>query len=109
MSQLGDAVTYFPISGTNGPPGVFLRDAQQCVSATMYVVMHPGGIMTGTFRLAPANPNRAKLSLLNSGTLFLAVEHGTQGFSPNANISPTNLYDNLLPPIPSSIVPPYLE
>ncbi|HEU5115410.1 MAG TPA: hypothetical protein VFT74_01900 [Isosphaeraceae bacterium] len=102
MGQLGDAIVQFPVSGSQAgslagtPPSVYLRNVQQCLSATMYFRAHPGGTMTGSFVLAPANPNRAKLTILNSGSLNLAVEHGTQAFNANAAMTPTNNYDNLI-------------
>lgn len=115
MSQLADTVVFFPVSGSKGgglagiPPGIYMRDAQQCVSGTMYVFMHPGGWMTSSVQLAPTNPNRARMTFWNSGSLNLLIEHGTQTFNPNIGVSPTNMYDNLLPPVPASIVPPYVE
>ena len=107
MSQLGDAVVQYPIVGRTGsvsgtianwdwPSSTYMRVSQQVQSASMYVVMHPGGSMTGSLQICPANPNRAKFTLTNSGTLAMALEHGTQNFNPNAPVTPTNNYDNIV-------------
>lgn len=113
MPQLGDALIT-PLSATNandaygvfpgagrqwpqtGAPEVYLRTVQVCHTATMYVTLSPGGSMTGALVLAPANPNRKKLTILNSGSVPLAIEHGSQGFNPNIPMSVTNNWDNVV-------------
>lgn len=96
MAQLGDAIVPYPLSGSTTPANVYLRNVQQVMSATMYVLMHPGGSMTGSLQLAPSNLGRGRFTLMNSGSLAMAIEHGTQNFNPNAPLTPTNNYDNIV-------------
>jgi hypothetical protein len=99
MSQLGDTIVQFPLSGTQAgvagnnasiPLAAFLRTVQQASSASNYVVYHPGGVMTGSLLLAGRNNNRMGFTLFNSGTLLLLLDHGAYfnpGISPPPGVS----------------------
>lgn len=113
MAHIGDAIVSFPVSGSSSgsagiPPSVFFRVSQQALSATNYVVFHPGGAQASALQLAPRNNNRQRFSILNSGTLVLLIDHGStfnpQG-SPTAGIpnydrqvaANMGVYDEILP------------
>lgn len=104
MPQFGDAVVYFPVSGSSSgsagaPPGVLVRIASQASHTTNYVTCHPGGSMTGSLMLVPRNNNRIKLTIINSGSLALAIDHddaAVDQFNPNVPMSPTNDWDNVI-------------
>lgn len=87
MSQLGDAIVQFPLSGSssgsvNIPLAAFMRTIQQASTASNYVAFHTGGVMTGSLQVAPRNNNRSGWSIYNSGTLAMAIDHGAY-FNPH--------------------------
>lgn len=99
MPNLGQTVVQFPISGSDQqsqiPVGVYLRVVQQVSSASVQVVYHPGGGMTGSLLLAPRNVNRVRFTLLNSGSLNMAFAHGNT-FNPNVPPTVNSHWDNII-------------
>lgn len=90
--NFSDAACVLPASGSL----VYLRVVSQVNSCSNYLTWHPGGSMTGSVLLLPANPNRQKYQILNSGTLALGINRGLP-FDPRVN-PPTqaNHMDNII-------------
>lgn len=92
MSNFSDAAVVLPASGTI----VYIRTISQVNSCSNYLTYHPGGMMTGAFCILPANPDRLKFVILNSGSLALGINRGLP-FDPRVN-PPTlaNHADNII-------------
>lgn len=99
MAHVGDAYVQFPIDEGEGgdyPKEVHVRVVQQVHSASVRIICHPGGGMTGSLTLAPTNHNRVRFTILNSGTLPLGLSHG-HGFTPNVTPTVGSHWDNIIP------------
>lgn len=94
MPYAPDAYVTMPISGS--VPSVFVRMIQQATSSSCHLAWHPGGTMTESFLLVPANPNRLRFTLLNSGSLALGMASG-HGFNPNAAPTQGSHFVNIIP------------
>ena len=69
-----------------------MRVAEQCTTASFSTIYHPGGTMTASFALLPANANRRSFMLYNSSSFQLVVSYGAPlgptavGAKINANV-----------------------
>jgi hypothetical protein len=90
--NFSDAAIVLPASGSV----VYLRVISQVNSCSNFITYHPGGMMTGAFCVLPANPDRLKYTVLNSGSLALGLNRGS-GFDPRVNPpTPANHADNIV-------------
>ena len=95
MGNSADAFITYPIPSTGSASATFVRTIGQVNCARTTVVCSPLGGMTGSYLALPANPNRVRMTILNSGSLSMGV--AAHFFVPNLPATPSNHWDNIIP------------